>query len=291
MIEKSFFALVQGKYYQGDIEGQRYHWRKGIPGSKQLIQDLERGAAVAFIYYRTLDRETKRGKYFYGVGTFENSSLRKASSNNQIEYFAKIINYAIFPVPVSVGKDLWQKIWPGANRQPGIKRISEEVFSQISQAGLRPSHINMSSSVLGEKDVEGLLNGQLIASDIKDREGHEVVKRLVKTTVYKRSQQVIRRLKKHYKGLCQITGEVLSSLRDYGVDVTEAHHIHYLSDGGLDADPSNIIILSPEWHRVLHKENPEFNRKELSFIFSSGRILPVKYPGHLKQSVDDEKKK
>ena len=47
MKKEEYYALVQGRFYSGDIEGRRYHWKEGIPGSKQLTSDLEAGAAMA----------------------------------------------------------------------------------------------------------------------------------------------------------------------------------------------------------------------------------------------------
>lgn len=278
-----FYALVQGRIYQGDIEGERYHWRAGIPGSQQLVKDLETGNPVSFIYYRTWDAETKKGKYFYGAGEFDGKSLTSTTSpQGQTEYLARIVNYTAFSVPFVVDPALRVRIWNEGNRQPGIKRIAEDLFRMVKNGGEKPEHINNLSSVLGERDLEGLLNDQIDSSDIKDLEGHQAAKRAVRTEVYKRSQKTIKQLKAKYTGLCQITGSKLSSLKDYEVDVTEAHHINYLCDGGLDGTPSNIIIISPEWHRLLHKRNPKFDKATLSFVFENGKVLPVRYPGHLR---------
>lgn len=283
--EKSFYVLVQGKYYKGDIEGKRYHWRRGIPGSKQLFSDLKNGRTVLFIYYRTWNRVTKRGKFFYGSGEFDNQSFvaKIDSDTEKKEYYCNIKNYYDFAIPVSVGRSLWEKIWTGANRQPGIKKISENIFDEILREGMNPKELKSLASFLGENILEDILNKKTVPSDLKDPESNKAAKRAIKTTVYKRSLKVIKKLKTKYKGLCQITGDILLSYKKYEVDVTEAHHIHYLSQGGADEVSSNIMIISPEWHRVLHKENPKYDAKNLSFIFSDGKILPVKFPGHLRE--------
>lgn len=291
--EKSFYVLVQGKYYKGDIEGKRYHWRRGIPGSKQLFSDLKNGRTVLFIYYRTWNRVTKRGKFFYGSGEFDNQSFvaKIDSDTEKKEYYCNIKNYYDFAIPVSVGRSLWKKIWTGANRQPGIKKISENIFDEILREGMNPKELKGLASFLGENILEDILNKKTIPSDLKDPESNKAAKRAIKTTVYKRSLKVIKKLKSKYKGLCQITGDILLSYKKYEVDVTEAHHIHYLSQGGADEVSSNIMIISPEWHRVLHKENPKYDAKNLLYIFSDGKILPVKFPGHLrgerKRTIDE----
>jgi len=283
--EKSFYVLVQGKYYKGDIEGKRYHWKRGIPGSKQLSDELEKNFVVRFIYYRTWDRISKRGKYFYGCGEFNNQSFIVEINPNtkREELYCDIKNYYDFAIPVSVSRSLWEKIWTGANRQPGIRKIPEEIFTKVVNAGMNPEGLESFASLLGENFLEDIMNERITLSDIKDPESKKVAKKVVKTTVYKRSLKVIKKLKSKYKGLCQITGDVLLSYKKYGVDVTEAHHIHYLSQGGADEVSSNIVIISPEWHRVLHKENPKYDAKNLSFIFPDGKILPIEFPGHLRE--------
>lgn len=42
-----------------------------------------------------------------------------------------------------------------------------------------------------------------------------------------------------------------------------------------------VMILSPNYHRIVHKANPHFNRKTLSFEFSNGLIEKVKLNRHL----------
>jgi len=282
MRENAFYALVQGKYYLGDIEGKRYHWTKGIPGSKQLFDDISEGKKVVLVYYRTLDKNTKRGKYFYGTGRFVNNKIDVRQGEDSIEYFAEISNYKQFASPVYLSENLRKKIWPGANRTPGIKRISEGVFNEIIDPGLNPTRLNGLALLVGEQNLENLLNGHIISTDLNDSEGIDTTKRTIKTEVYRRTKKVINRLKKRYNGICQITGEKLQSFTNIGVDVTEAHHIQYLCNGGAEADPLNIIIISPEWHRVIHKRNPRFNRHKLEFVFTAVKTLPILYPGHLK---------
>ena len=133
MNSESFYVLVQGKYYPGDIEGKRYHWIKGIPGSKQLFDDISEGKKVVFIYYRTWDKEAKKGKYFYGTGKFVNNKIEVEEGKNKIEYFAEISNYKQFDSPVYLHENLRKKIWPGANRSGGIRKISKSLFSRIME--------------------------------------------------------------------------------------------------------------------------------------------------------------
>ncbi len=46
-------------------------------------------------------------------------------------------------------------------------------------------------------------------------------------------------------------------------------------------DTSNIIILSPSYHRIIHKAKPEWDGKSLSFSFPNGLVEKVKLNKHL----------
>ena len=48
--EDSYFILREGKNYE-DKTGKEYHFRSGIPGSKQLPAALADGKRVPFVYY------------------------------------------------------------------------------------------------------------------------------------------------------------------------------------------------------------------------------------------------
>ena len=85
-------------------------------------------------------------------------------------------------------------------------------------------------------------------------------------------------LKKLYDYRCQITGERIGE--QYGEYVIEAHHIDYFTKSQ-NNDASNIVILSPNMHRIIHKTNPQFERKTLSFNFPNGIIETIKIDKHL----------
>lgn len=74
-------------------------------------------------------------------------------------------------------------------------------------------------------------------------------------------------LKKLYDCRCQVTGEKIGEV--YGETVIEVHHIDYFTKSH-NNDSSNIIILSPNFHRIIHKNNPVFNWCTLTFDFPNG---------------------
>ena len=59
------------------------------------------------------------------------------------------------------------------------------------------------------------------------------------------------------------------------------HHIDYFTRSQ-NNDSTNIIIISPNYHRIIHKNNPRFNRKKFQFEFENGEVLGLKLYEHLK---------
>lgn len=85
-------------------------------------------------------------------------------------------------------------------------------------------------------------------------------------------------LKKLYDYRCQMTGERVGD--QYQALVVEAHHLIPFTQS-MNNDTSNIIILSPSYHRIIHKANPIWDPSTLSFHFPNGLIEKVKINKHL----------
>lgn len=85
-------------------------------------------------------------------------------------------------------------------------------------------------------------------------------------------------LKELYDYRCQVTGEKIGE--KYAVDVVEAHHIEPFTKS-LNNDTNNIVIISPTFHRIIHRAQPLFDRKTLRFVFPNGVIEGLKVNKHL----------
>lgn len=85
-------------------------------------------------------------------------------------------------------------------------------------------------------------------------------------------------LKQLYNYRCQMLGEQIGE--PYGAMVVEAHHIIPFTES-MNNDTSNIIILSPNYHRIIHKTKAEFDKERLAFIFPNGLIDKVRLNKHL----------
>lgn len=105
----------------------------------------------------------------------------------------------------------------------------------------------------------------------------EEKQRLVK---YRRiDRSIILTLKRFYDYRDEISGEKIGD--EYGDSVVEAHHIDYFTRSQ-NNDSTNIIIISLNYHRIIHKNNPRFNRKKFQFEFENGEVLRLKLYEHLK---------
>lgn len=105
----------------------------------------------------------------------------------------------------------------------------------------------------------------------------EAREQLVKYRKIDRS--IIHQLKEFYGYRDEISGERIGS--KYGGSVVEAHHIDYFTLSQ-NNDSTNIIIISPNYHRIIHKNNPRFNRKKFQFEFQNGEVLRLRLYEHLK---------
>ena len=106
-----------------------------------------------------------------------------------------------------------------------------------------------------------------------------VVQKKLLVKYRKIDRSIIRMLKEFYGYHDEISGEKIGE--QYGDSVVEAHHIDYFTRSQ-NNDSTNIIIISPNYHRIIHKNNPNFNRKKFQFEFQNGEVLRLKLYEHLK---------
>jgi 3'-phosphoadenosine 5'-phosphosulfate sulfotransferase (PAPS reductase)/FAD synthetase len=151
-----------------------------------------------------------------------------------------------------------------------VKKYIEYVSSKNSNESPREEKEILSN--MTEVEIEATLNAEDDSACYVYKEG------LVKTR--KINKEIVDKLKAFYKGQCQLCGETAG--KEFGKEIVEAHHIEYFSLTQ-NNDASNIIIVCPNCHALIHKCNPVYNKKEYTFDFDGGRKLYIKYPGHLKK--------
>lgn len=119
----------------------------------------------------------------------------------------------------------------------------------------------MQLDYINEIEYELMINYKETDLDARIEERLQLVK------VRKMDKSICDNLKLLYNFKCQITGENFSE--HHCVNVVEAHHINYFTKSQ-NNDTDNIVIVSPNYHRLIHKLNPTFDREEKAFIFPNG---------------------
>ena len=132
------------------------------------------------------------------------------------------------------------------------------------------TNVSKEISALDELDFETIELREDKNASIKE------MSRLQKVRILDRS--IGDSLKRLYGYKCQMTGEKVGG--QFGVMVVEAHHIVPFTKS-INNNASNIIILSPNYHRVIHKAKAEFDREQLAFVFPNGLIDKVKLNKHI----------
>lgn len=156
----------------------------------------------------------------------------------------------------------------------------------------RPGRPNLFRSVDGKgKGVWGLVedntgrpdqasanleSNETIVGDV----GHVPEKREYLRELVLRKSRPVLALKQLYGGRCQISGKPV--MNGIAGDITEAHHIHWLTRGGSDSE-RNMVIISPTFHAAIHAVDAVFDWLDLSFSIG-GERFPLLLNKHLKPS-------
>ena len=162
--------------------------------------------------------------------------------------------------------------------QFSFNELTDIVKSLIeNSAGTEESVMNSSANLLidamDESELEHIIN-------FSDPTAKLVSK--TKTGIQRiYNQSIVTQLKKLYRGSCQICG--FNPVSDFRVNICEAHHISFFSETQ-NNDASNIVILCPNHHRLIHKLKPQFNPETLVFSADNEEILTVSLDYHLKRT-------
>ena len=125
-------------------------------------------------------------------------------------------------------------------------------------------------SSLSEEEIESIINFKDNTAGIK------IITSQISQRIY--STGIIKQLKTLYKGHCQLCGHY--PLKEYTTNICEVHHIEYFADSQ-NNNASNLIVVCPNHHRLIHKLNPAYNKEQQCFVFSDGSKLEIKLNYHL----------
>lgn len=126
------------------------------------------------------------------------------------------------------------------------------------------------TGVISPDKFEEMVNGQDASS------GYKIKTVDKKIRVY--NTEIIRRLKSLYSNRCQICGCCCGEV--YGSHLVHAHHIDYFSRS-LNNDASNILIVCPNHHGIIHDTNPQFDKNNLVYHYPNGFVEGLKINYHL----------
>lgn len=152
------------------------------------------------------------------------------------------------------GNKLEKAIWDEFAGSPArLREAAEQIRARLESAVFPTS---------AEEDLEAL-----------PPERREYVRELAV-----RNRRHVADLKALYGGRCQITGELV--LGGLAGDLTEVHHIDWLTRGGADAK-SNMVVLAPDFHAAIHAAETTFDWTNLAFQIN-GEWFPLRLNRHLR---------
>lgn len=172
-------------------------------------------------------------------------------------------------------KDMWQIVYPKTS--PLAEKIRELFTGQkiftFSATDIKDVFCLQADSACDELTLENLLELPTL-TDAQE----EFVERLGLTKYRKLNRELGERLKRNYNYRCQICG--LNVGLFYGAQVADCHHINYFSLS-LDDAESNLLIVCPNHHRIIHAANPTFDRARKIFLYPNGLEEILRLNEHL----------
>ena len=172
-------------------------------------------------------------------------------------------------------KDIWQVRY-GKN-SPVAKKIREvftaRKFFTLCATDVKDVFCLEAEAACDELTLENLLE----LPTLTDTQA-EFVERFGLTKYRKLNRELGERLKRNYNYRCQICG--LNVGLFYGAQVCDCHHINYFSVS-LDNTASNLLIVCPNHHRIIHAANPTFDRARKIFLYPNGLEEILRLNEHL----------
>ncbi|MBR1647719.1 MAG: hypothetical protein IJ685_13245 [Selenomonadaceae bacterium] len=172
-------------------------------------------------------------------------------------------------------KDIWQVRY--SKTAPVAKKIREifstKNFFTFCATDIKDVFCLQADSACDELTLESLLE----IPTLTDTQA-EFVERFGLTKYRKLNRKVAEQLKRNYGYRCQICGLNVGVF--YGAQVADCHHINYFSVS-LDNAASNLLIVCPNHHRIIHAANPTFDRTRKIFLYPNGLTEVLRLNEHL----------
>ena len=150
-----------------------------------------------------------------------------------------------------------------------VRAISEEAHEQLKtwaqDLALEPRAKLLPEDLLEREMYDFVSAVSQHAPTLRELPISEARRAYLSTQTSTRRSGIVRELKERYQGRCQLTG--WDPRAHYGVDLCEAHHVHWLSRGG-DDELHNLVLLSPNFHRLIHSSDAPFDYERQAFLIA-----------------------
>lgn len=118
---------------------------------------------------------------------------------------------------------------------------------------------------MASRQTERIFEAEFNYDVIDDTAGINLRTEIVK--VRKLNKKIGDSLKEHYAYKCQICGAYIGE--KYGSHIVEAHHIDYFVNS-FNNDITNLLIVCPNHHSLIHDINPVFDKKKCVYTYPNG---------------------
>lgn len=135
----------------------------------------------------------------------------------------------------------------------GIVKSLIANFNTSAKDAMLVTH-SVKTDEMSEEELEQIINFSDPNATIEVVTG-TTARRVCNTTI-------VHKLKKLYRGQCQICGK--NPFDSIDIDICEAHHIEHFAETQ-NNNANNIVIVCPNHHRLLHKLNPVFDRERMRY--------------------------
>jgi hypothetical protein len=245
-----------------------------------MLTDANRKISIIAYYLSKFDMDAVRALGYENYSrAFEGVSARFGKNNSYMK-----LRRDEFDVLTGSSRKGWHKRPPIPTvllLHNDLKNYGFEEFTQIVKLLIEDSDEVYQSPAITvddrriiteftEEEIERIINQQ----DFKSK----VVKRTGTTTTRIFDDRIQTSLKKLYQYRCQICGATATVM--YGVDVSEAHHIDYFTKSA-NNNPSNIVVLCPDHHRIVHKAKAIFNHELHQFEYDNAKVDQLMFNLHL----------
>jgi 5-methylcytosine-specific restriction enzyme A len=151
-----------------------------------------------------------------------------------------------------------------------VRRL-DEAAHQVLAEHARELPVLAHAAIYPEDEFEARLVHEESVRQLIVREAdaeHDLrLRYLYETVNVQRARRHVRQLQETYGGRCQLC--LYDPEATYGHRTCHGHHIQWLSRGG-DDELENMVLVCPNHHAAIHRDDAVFDYADLTFAFSNG---------------------